>query len=194
MPASHFLTTRRAPCISAAVSAANERRTGSIGFSLCSLRFPRVCKLGLRNLGPTILRWPLQFAVSAEEYLMHKPLHGISLRVKFFRIRSYKKCLSNSFSIRSYKNIGLKAPSFHTLTKNIGGYPSSPDARPPRSPASPYIVRDQQCQAVRSSPVTNHWSPVTGLCTFLQDNSSALSGILVIEHLEPWKVLRRLCA
>src|SRR5258708_5484330 len=68
---------------------------------------------------------PCFFQSRAEEptikFTLGKLSHREIIVRKSFRIRSYEKCACNSFRIHSYKNIGLKMPCFHTLTKNIGG-------------------------------------------------------------------------
>jgi len=127
MTVSGFVTDHEASCATPKHSASSGVIRGSIlgstGFSLCSLRFHRGCTLGLRNLGPTIPCPSLQLEVSTQDYLLSNLHRSRICGAKPFRIRSYEKCVRNSFRTRSYKNTGLKVPHFHTLTKNMGGYP-----------------------------------------------------------------------
>ena len=101
---------------------------------------------------------PLSAVASTKEYPLRKLDHRRIPRAKSFRIRSYEKCVCKFFRIRSYKNIGLKTPCFHTLTKNIGGRGS--------------VAQASACVQSRGtdhqSPITRHQSPVTSHLYFSQ--------------------------
>ncbi len=105
-PATRFGTTLSHPCVP---------RFQLIPASsvVCESRFHR-------DVAQSLL-YPEERRARAVYYPLRKLHHSVILTAKPFRIRSYEKRPFNSFRIRSYKNVGLKVPCFHTLTKNIGG-------------------------------------------------------------------------